>query len=164
MLLQLRNLGQDSLVPVDAPLIHEYTYAGGDYQFSMPLICFPLAFHSGRILPEHAVADFIHFPRTDERDISDNCWFPQISSAVMIQKVFLVSWDLDASFQTTWVVSDRDFSFLYGGMGTRGSVEEWHARSLCADTRYERTLRDELEGNLAFEIKGFEMLVSVSEC
>ena len=82
----------------------------------------------------------------------------------MIQKVFLVSWDLDASFQTTRVVPDRDFSFLYGGMGTRGSVEEWHARSLCADTRYERTLRDELEGNLAFEIKGFEMLVSVSEC
>lgn len=70
-----------------------------------------------------------------------------------------VSWDHDAGLHSSGVVADGDTARLHGGVGASGGVDARLAGRVGVETGNKGTLGDELDADLAVEVRRLKILV-----
>ena len=112
--------------------------------------------------PEDQVTDLVGFPCMHERDVARDCRLHDEPPAIEEARLLRVPGDHDPRLDPPWVVPDGDAPRLDRRVGASGRVDARLARSVRVQTGNEGTLGNELDADIAVEIRRLEVLVPVT--
>lgn len=115
-----------------------------------------------RGIPEHEVANLVGLPRVHERDVARNGRLEDKPPAIEVAPFLLVAGDQDASAHTAGLVTNGDTAMLDFRVRTGRRVDGRLAGGMRVQTRDKRALGHELDTDVAVQVCGLEVLVSVS--